>query len=149
MGSLILLVGGLIIWVIIKLRIWELITTSKKASVLEETNVSIVEDEQRGYELPSNVVAEARMAWRRGRARQALSLLYQGALRYLIAKHSCPIKTCDTERTCARSIARHVPTLSQVFSQLSLHWQQVAYGKETLPDSEFQQLLSVYEDSFA
>lgn len=149
MGSLVLLIFGLIVWVAIKLRIWEFVKRRTKASKVVETNVSIVEDEQKGYELPANVVAEASLAWQQGRARQALSLLYQGALLYTIAKHSCPIQACDTESTCARAIARHVPALSEVFSKLSLHWQQVAYGKKTLEDSEFHQLLSVYEDSFA
>lgn len=149
MFVLVLLIVGLIVWVVIKLRVWEFVKRRRNASARVEVNVAIVEDEQRGYELPSNVIAEASVAWQQGRSRHALSLLYQGALRYLIAKHSCPIQTCDTERTCARAIARHVPALSEVFGQLSLHWQQVAYGKKTLADADFQQLLSVYENSFA
>lgn len=146
---LILLIAGLIVWVVIKLRIWEFVKRRRTASTSVDVNVSIFEDEQSGYELPSNVIAEASLAWEQGRSRQALSLLYQGSLRYLIAKHSCPIQTCDTERICARAIARHVPALSEVFGQLSLHWQQVAYGNKTLADADFQQLLSVYENSFA
>ena len=146
---LVIMIVGLIIWVIIKLRIWEFVKKRSRANNVSETDVTIVEDEYKGFDLPSNVVSEASLAWQQGRAREALSLLYRGALVFLIVKHSCPIEFCDTERTCARVISRRAPTLSSVFNKLSLNWQQVAYGKKELGDQEFQLLISLYEDSFA
>ena len=148
-GILVLLLVGLIVWVVIKLRIWEFVKRRSKSVDTEKATVSVVDDAQSGIALPSNVVAEANLAWQQGRAREALSLLYRGALLYLIAKYSCPIQVCDTERTCARVIARRAPSLSAVFNKLSLHWQQVAYGKNVLADQEFRQLILLYEDSFA
>lgn len=140
---------GLVVWVLIKLRVWEFVRRRYKPNAVEETKVSVTSDAHEEVDLPTNVVAEAKLAWQQGRARDALSLLYRGAILYLIAKHSCPIEICDTERTCARAISRRVPALSAVFNKLSLHWQQVAYGKKTLADQEFRQLLLLYEDSFA
>lgn len=152
LGIIALLIGlllGLVVWVVIKLRVWEFVKRRYKQPEVEETKVSVMSDAQEDVDLPSNVVAEAKLAWQQGRAREALSLLYRGAILYLIAKHSCPIEICDTERTCARVISRRVPSLSAVFNKLSLHWQQVAYGKKTLADQEFRQLVVLYEDSFA
>ena len=149
MGLLIASLIGLVIWVLIRLRFWEFVKKRSKKSKADETEVSIIADSTTEVELPSDVVANAKLAWSEGRARDALSLLYRGALLFLIAKHSCPIEICDTERICARVIARRVPTLSTVFNKLSMHWQQVAYGKKTLGDQEFRQLVSLYEDSFA
>lgn len=147
-----LLIGvilGLIIWVLIKLRVWEFVKRRTYTQTVAKPEVSVIEDGQNEIELPSNVVAEANRAWQEGRPRDALSLLYRGALLYLIAKYACPIRICDTERTCTRVIARRVPSLSAVFNKLSLHWQQVAYGKKMLADQEFRQLLVLYDESFA
>lgn len=146
---LLALLVGLVVWVMIRLRVWEFVKKRSKTNTVEDTEVSIIADASNEIELPSDVVANAKLAWSEGRTRDAMSLLYRGALLYLIAKHSCPIEDCDTERICARVIARRVPSLSTVFNKLSLHWQQVAYGKKTLADPEFRQLLSLYEDSFA
>jgi len=146
---LLALLLGLVIWTVIRLRIWEFVKRRSKKSAIEGTEVSIISDAETEVALPSNVVAEAKLAWSQGRARDAMSLLYRGSLLYLIAKHSCPIEVCDTERTCSRVISRRVPSLSSVFNKLSLHWQQVAYGKKSLADEEFRNLLSLYEDSFA
>lgn len=146
---LLVVVLGLIVWVLVKLRIWEFVRRRPLSQKVETTKVSVIEDGQNEIELPSNVAAEARRAWQDGRARDALSLLYRGALLYLIAKYSCPIQVCDTERTCTRVIARRVPSLSAVFDKLTFHWQQVAYGKKTLADGEFRQLILLYEESFA
>ena len=140
---------GLVVWVLIRLRVWEFVKRRTKTSAAEKTEVSIIADATKEVNLPTDVVANAKLAWSEGRARDAMSLLYRGALLYLIAKHSCPIEVCDTERICARVIARRVPSLSTVFNKLSLNWQQVAYGKKTLADPEFRQLVSLYEDSFA
>ena len=146
---LVAMVVGLVIWVVIKLRVWEFVIKRSKTDDVLDSTVTIVHDEQMGLELPPNIAAEASRAWRQGRAREALSLLYQGALQYLIVKHSCPIEICDTERTCTRVVAKSVPTHSSGFNRLSLMWQQVAYGKKKLADQEFHHLLTLYEDSFA
>ncbi len=146
---LLALLLGLVVWTVIRLRIWEFVKRRSKKSAIEETEVFIVSDAEKEVALPSNVVAEAKLAWDQGRARDAMSLLYRGSLLYLIAKHSCPIEECDTERACSRVISRRVPSLSTVFNKLSLHWQQVAYGNHSLADEEFRHLLSLYEDSFA
>lgn len=148
-GILVALFAWLVVWVVFRLRIWEFVKIRSRSSTVEESEVSIIADAKKGVDLPSDVVANAKLAWNEGRSRDAMSLLYRGALLYLIAKHSCPIQVCDTERVCARLIARRVPSLSTVFNNLSLRWQQVAYGKKTLADQEFRQLLSQYEDSFA
>ena len=148
-GLLVALFVWLVVWVVFRLRIWEFVKKRSRSSKVEESEVSIIADAKKGVDLPSDVVANAKLAWNEGRARDAMSLLYRGALLFLIAKYSCPIEVCDTERVCARVIARRVPSLSTVFNKLSLHWQQVAYGKKTLADREFRQLLSQYEDSFA
>ena len=140
---------GLVIWVLIRLRVWEFVKRRSKTRSVDETEVSIIADSTKEVDLPADVVANAKLAWSEGRARDAMSLLYRGALLFLIAKHSCPIEVCDTERVCARVIARRVPSLSTVFNKLSMHWQQVAYGKKRLADHEFHQLVSLYESSFS
>lgn len=146
---LLLFLGGLIIWAAIKLRIWEFVTRRTQTTRVAESENSMITLESSGHDIPSNVAVEANIAWRQGRARDALSLLYRGALLYLRVIHACAIEVSDTERRCARVVSRQAPSLSDVFNTLSSNWQQVAYGKKELETSEFKELVSIYEDSFA
>lgn len=79
--------------------------------------------------LPDDVVAAARAAWEAGRHREALSLLYRGALAELVGQHRLDVPDSATEGELL-ALAREpleAPAYD-VLNRLTRAWQQVAYG---------------------
>jgi hypothetical protein len=79
--------------------------------------------------LPEDVAAAAASLAREGRLRDALSLLYRGALSALVNRYEVPLQAGDTEGDCVRLAAR---TLQQpaatYFGALVGAWQGTAYA---------------------
>jgi hypothetical protein len=91
--------------------------------------------------LPEDIVAAARAAWTAGNVREALSLLYRGALSRLVEQRRLAIRDSDTEDDCLMKAADVVEgPVMQFFRQLTLVWVRAAYaGKEAEP-AEFETL---------
>jgi hypothetical protein len=83
--------------------------------------------------LPEDIGAAASVLVREGRLREALSLLYRGALSVLIHRHRVIVRAGDTEGDCERAAQAGLPReASGYFSRLLAIWRQAAYaGSET------------------
>lgn len=91
--------------------------------------------------LPDDIVAAARDAWRVGEYQQAMSLLYRGAIAWLVNYGHVPICESDTERDCEVAVKKTQPeNLAIYFSKLTLAWIKLAYGKINPSEDEFHQL---------
>lgn len=79
--------------------------------------------------LPDDVAAAALAAAHAGSAREALSLLYRGALSSLVHRHALSLQAGDTEGDCLRAASRVLPASGAAyFSQLVDAWQAAAYA---------------------
>jgi len=85
--------------------------------------------------LPPDLAAAARDLVARGRLREALSLLYRGALSALVHRHSVRLDEGDTEGDCTRAARGTLPAASvRYFERLVAAWQSAAYAAR-LPDA--------------
>jgi hypothetical protein len=79
--------------------------------------------------LPRDIGAAARALWEAGEPRQALSLLYRGALSRLVHRHAVPIRAASTEGECVRLASRALAAGSAAFfARLVQAWQTAVYG---------------------
>jgi hypothetical protein len=79
--------------------------------------------------LPDDIGASARELWNRGEHRQALALLYRGALSRLVHAHGVPVKHSSTEGECVALAAQHLnASATGYFAQLVRVWQRAVYG---------------------
>jgi hypothetical protein len=84
--------------------------------------------------LPADLPAAVRALWQRGQPRDALSLLYRGALSRLVHEHDVPVRASSTEGECATLAARHLDAArGDYVTRLILLWQLTVYGAR-LPD---------------
>lgn len=86
--------------------------------------------------LPADIGEAAARLWERGEHRQALSLLYRGALSRLVHGHGVAIRAASTEDECvALARARLAPSPGDFFARLVGAWQLAVYGGR-MPASE-------------
>jgi hypothetical protein len=79
--------------------------------------------------LPDDVAGTAAQLAREGRLREALSLLYRGALSVLVHRDHVPLAEGDTEGDCLRAAHRALPAAgSDYFGRLVRAWQSAAYA---------------------
>ena len=81
--------------------------------------------------LPADPLETARSWWNEGLHREALSLLYRGALSWLIHQGGVEIEAGDTEGECTRRVAATPGTakLGAYFQQLTRAWLGLAYAQ--------------------
>jgi hypothetical protein len=95
--------------------------------------------------LPDDVVAAARALWRDARCRDAMSLLYRGALAHLVNRHALRVPESATEGECVDRVrAHHEGPLVDDFAALTGSWQRVAYAHEAPPDERFAELCACW-----
>ena len=95
--------------------------------------------------LPGDLVAAARASWANADPKEALSLLYRGALASLISQHGVPILSSDTEADCLdRVVAAHSTSLATFFRQLTQSWVRAAYAGQIPSASEFESLCTTW-----
>lgn len=91
--------------------------------------------------LPGDLLAAARAAWTRGDPREALSLLYRGALSTLVDRRQLPIRASDTEDDCRERVRRaESPALSSYFDRLTQLWTHAAYAGQPPAPGDFDNL---------
>lgn len=79
--------------------------------------------------LPPDIGAAAARLWQAGEQRQALSLLYRGALSRLVHAHGVAIRAASTEGECvALARQRLAAPRSAFFARLVAAWQLAVYG---------------------
>ena len=85
--------------------------------------------------LPDDVAGTAQELARAGRLREALSLLYRGALSSLVHRHHLPFDPGDTEGDCTLAVRMKLPASADYFSRLVGTWQALAYAARR-PDAD-------------
>lgn len=91
--------------------------------------------------LPDDIVAAARDAWRVREYQQAMSLLYRGAIAWLVNYGHVDINESDTERDCEMAVQKSQPeNRALYFSKLTMAWIKLAYGKVNPSEDDFHQL---------
>ncbi|HLB15337.1 MAG TPA: DUF4129 domain-containing protein [Burkholderiales bacterium] len=100
--------------------------------------------------LPDDVAGTAARLAREGRLREALSLLYRGALSVLVHRDHVPLAEGDTEGDCARAVRKALPRGgADYFGRLVAAWQRAAYAGRLPEAGEAQALASEWTPHFA
>jgi hypothetical protein len=85
----------------------------------------------RADQMPADVPQQVRELWRRGEHRDALSLLYRGALTVLDRRHELRISASDTEGDCERRVQQQLDCApADYFARIAANWQRLAYGHQ-------------------
>lgn len=91
--------------------------------------------------LPDNIIEEVRKRWKRGDHRDALSLLYRGALVHLINEEKIKLEDSHTEGDVLKYASKKLSEGKQSYLQsLTLQWQTIAYAHR-VPDLKIMQNL--------
>jgi len=149
-------VGKLIFWIIAIVVlagvIWLIV---KNAHVFAKGPGTIFDEERKTVRtvagmniapesLPEDVLAAAQRLWADGSFREALGLLYRGAISSLVTRRIVEIEESDTEMDCLRRVSRVGETASApYFETLTGAWMEQAYGQRR-PDEETIQKLWTY-----
>ena len=90
--------------------------------------------------LPADIVSEARRLYQDGETRQALSLLYRGALAHLITHAGLIVRDSDTEGECVRHVESQNSHSAPYFAKLTHTWIRTAYGHIPPTQEEMRRL---------
>jgi hypothetical protein len=100
--------------------------------------------------LPQDITAQAKALLNSGDHRGAISLLFRGALRYLMNEHNIEIATSATEHDCVATLEPHASRAQMnAFSQLVSHWQHEAYAHIKHSSEEVNELILDWENNFS
>lgn len=100
--------------------------------------------------LPGDVAAAAIAAAHAGRLREALSLLYRGALSALVHRHAVRLEPGDTEGDCVRLAAGALaPPAAGYFAALVGAWQHAAYAGRDADLARVEALAEQWREHFA
>ncbi|MDE0645032.1 MAG: hypothetical protein OXH84_02180 [Gammaproteobacteria bacterium] len=139
---------GLIAYLLWQLRKLDFSRFKQRKGNLGTQSTRIIEEVFQKLELPENIVASSRNAWESGDYREALSLLYRGALYCLVARFDCPINLSHTEASCLQLVAQNVPGVLSAFASITECWQLVAYAHKAIDSPTYNDLVQTYEASF-
>ena len=99
--------------------------------------------------LPADVPAAASQLAKAGQLREALSLLYRGALSELIHRYRVVVHAGDTEGDCTRAASHALEKTGAVyFSSLVTTWQRLAYASVPLQSGEVDALCQQWSAYF-
>jgi len=100
--------------------------------------------------LPDDVAGTAARLAREGKLREALSLLYRGALSVLVHRDHVPLAEGDTEGDCLRAARAALPAAgSDYFGRLVRAWQGAAYAGRLPGAAEAEALARDWAPVFA
>lgn len=98
--------------------------------------------------LPHDIPGEVGRLWGT-QPRQALGLLYRALLSRLLHERHLPLKTAHTEQEALQLIAAlEQPALTSFATELTLHWQNSAYGHQAPPAGARDELCSAWRELF-
>lgn len=102
-----------------------------------ESQVQLFDLDIAPQSLPADIPSAARSLLVAGQQREAMSLLYRGALSRLVHRYGMEITESATERQCVELVNREQPAArNDAFAQLTRHWLQVAYGRNGISDDQ-------------
>ena len=99
--------------------------------------------------LPDDVAGAAKELARAGRLREALSLLYRGALSTLLHRHHLAFDPGDTEGDCTLTVGIKLPASADYFSRLVGAWQTLAYAARSPDANSVERLCDEWRPHFA
>ena len=100
--------------------------------------------------LPDDIAGSASQLAREGRLREALSLLYRGALSTLVHGHHLPLTAGHTEGDCLRAVKRALPQpVAEYFARLVSAWQSTAYASRQPDAATVSALCEAWRPHFA
>lgn len=98
--------------------------------------------------LPDDVAGTARQLLAAGRQREALGLLYRGALSRLAHQAQIPFARGDTEGDCLLRVTCAGSNTRAYFAQLTRSWQGVAYAHTAPAADEGERLCAGWREAF-
>ena len=104
----------------------------------------------RADSLPEDIAAAARALWQAGRHREAMSLLYRGALAALVHREGLALHDSHTEGDIL-ALARQAIAAPrhQYLAELTGVWQLIAYAHREPEATQSQRLLAQWQTHFA
>lgn len=99
--------------------------------------------------LPEDIAGAAAEMARAGRSREALSMLYRGALSSLVHSHRLQLCPGDTEGDCSRAVSRILPESADYFGRLIGAWQAIAYAARAADADNVQRLCEEWRPHFS
>jgi hypothetical protein len=100
--------------------------------------------------LPGDVAQTVLSMWRAGERRAAYGMLYRATLVALMERHQVEFRQGDTEGECVRAVRGGAdPNRAAYFSELTGHWQRLAYAHREPSDEVVEQLCADWSHLFA
>lgn len=104
----------------------------------------------RAKSLPDDIIGEAQKLWQAGQHREALSLLYRGALIRLINQEKVKLEDSYTEGDVLRHANKQLTAGKQSYlKSLTTQWKLIAYAHRAPAESDMQQLFTHWKSDFA
>ncbi|MET0288529.1 MAG: DUF4129 domain-containing protein [Pseudoxanthomonas sp.] len=156
-GSVIAFLGEWGLWMLVAVLVGLLLWTSprwlKWMRGLRREHVEAAPQRSQVVEpalpLPPDVATQARALWAKGRARDALALLYRASVEAMVQRAGVTLVPGATEAECLRA-ARRMPEAEDraSFAEAVRVWQYAAYA-QTLPgDTAFEALVDRLQQRF-
>ena len=99
--------------------------------------------------LPDDVPAEVQRLWRDKQFRSAMALLYGASLSRLIHRYGFSFRDGYTETECAQIVKQDgSASLAAFIAELTMVWQQLAYGRLTPTDQVVADLCLCWQQEF-
>lgn len=144
-------VGLLIFWLIYRFReqLSDFVQSFSEQQQERELPTTLFGLDVKTRNLPKDVLAEAKAAWRSGDKRAAMAVLLQASLIKLLFEHDCYFSDSDTESECCRRIDQQTgKSVASYMRSLVSVWQQLAYAHKQPTDDTFQQLCQGWQEVF-
>jgi len=99
--------------------------------------------------LPQDIPNEAQKLWQAGKHREALSLLYRGALVHLINEEKVQLEDSNTEGDVLRLSTKQLSeTKLAYFKSLTAQWKLIAYAHRAPANTDMQHLFDHWSSDF-
>ncbi len=143
--------AGLCIWAALRLRKWRPDRGRPGGPALQPRRIALAGGEIVAVEdLPVDVPTAALQCWHNGEARQALSLLYRGALLRAVARYNLRLPDAATEGMCVAAVDEQTDAQhAAFFRQLVETWSACAYGGQTPAADVVPTLCAEWQQQYA
>ncbi len=142
--SILVLLSAVMLW---RYRQWlrafgqQLLPSKKQPDAAPTTVLGL---EISSASLPDDLTGAAQALWQSD-PRAALSLLYRGLLNHLVEAQALPLTAAQTETEVIALTQTSPETLQRYTQQLTLHWQNLAWGQRLLTQAQFSDLCTQWQ----
>ncbi len=144
------IVAGLLLLVVYLTRErWLPYLTAVSAPARSRPRVVLSDGELDPESLPDDIPSEVLALWRKGRKRDALSLLYRGSVYAAVIRYDIRLPESATEQACLRVVRRHADTDGhRFFRRVVTAWMLCAYASRLVDESALESLASEWPQHF-